>query len=114
MTSVRSYKKPMPADVARAEIARCAGTQFDPRVARAFLNIGIGRLRLAIGPLSWAANLPAVSQVPLAPVATPVATGVTALVTAGAAFVTGGFGGTLLPDEPPPTLAFAEKPRPRS
>ncbi|MGZ4680744.1 MAG: HD-GYP domain-containing protein, partial [Ilumatobacteraceae bacterium] len=38
MTSARSYKKPIPAAVAREEIARCASTQFDPTVVRAFLS----------------------------------------------------------------------------
>ena len=106
MTSTRSYKKPIPAEEARAEIARCAGTQFDPRVVRAFLNIGLGRLRLAIGPLSWAANIPAAAQLPVAPIATPVATGVNAALSVTIAAVTGGFGGALLPDPAPAELAF--------
>ena len=53
MTSVRSYKKPGTAAEARAELARCAGTQFDANVVRAFLSISLGKLRLAMGPLSW-------------------------------------------------------------
>lgn len=64
MTSTRSYKEPRPASEARKEIARCAGGQFDPEVARAFLNIGLGRLRFAVGPLSWLANISAVSNAP--------------------------------------------------
>ncbi len=39
MTSRRSYQSPRPVDEARAEIERCAGTQFDPRVIEAFLRI---------------------------------------------------------------------------
>ncbi len=102
MTSSRSYKKPIPAADARAEIARCAGTQFDPKVVRAFLNIGLGRLRLAIGPLSWAANLPAVGQAaPIAPTMAPVATGMTAAASAVVAVATGGLGGVLLPEPAP-------------
>ncbi|MEP7202994.1 MAG: ice-binding family protein [Ilumatobacteraceae bacterium] len=58
MTSARSYKKPVSAAASRAELARCAGGQFDPVVVRAFLNISIGRQRLAIGPLSWLAQIP--------------------------------------------------------
>ena len=36
---------------ARAD-ARCRGTQFDPDMVRAFLQISIGDLRRAMGPLS--------------------------------------------------------------
>ena len=41
MTAVRSYKAPMTAEAARAELIRCAGTQFDPEVVRAFLRASI-------------------------------------------------------------------------
>jgi len=61
MTSARSYKEPVSAAESRAELARCAGGQFDPEVVRAFLNISIGRLRLVMGPISW------LTQVPLFP-----------------------------------------------
>ncbi len=57
MTSVRSYQKPVSAAEAREELARCAGTQFDANVVRAFLSISIGKLRLAMGPLSWITQL---------------------------------------------------------
>jgi response regulator RpfG family c-di-GMP phosphodiesterase len=40
MTSDRPYRKRLPYAAARAEVARCAGTQFDPRCAEAFLAIG--------------------------------------------------------------------------
>lgn len=72
ITSVRSYKKPLSASAARAELARCAGEQFDPQVVRAFLAIGLGRLRRVAGPLgvlsvlpglpSFAADLPSAVQ----------------------------------------------------
>ncbi|MGZ6950288.1 MAG: HD domain-containing phosphohydrolase, partial [Ilumatobacteraceae bacterium] len=65
MTSVRSYKKPIPAAVAREEIARCASTQFVPTVVRAFLGIGLRRLRFALGPLAWVSNLPFLGQAPV-------------------------------------------------
>jgi response regulator RpfG family c-di-GMP phosphodiesterase len=39
MTSDRPYRKALPAEAARAEISRCAGTQFDPRCADAFLSM---------------------------------------------------------------------------
>ena len=110
MTSARSYKKPMPTEAAREEIARCSGGQFDPEIVRAFLNIGIGRLRLAMGPLTWLANIPSAGQIPIAPVATPLANVVASAVGATAAVVTGG-AGILVPDDisvPEPLIAFAD------
>jgi putative nucleotidyltransferase with HDIG domain len=59
MTAGRIYKRPMSAAAARAELAQGAGSQFDPAVVRAFLNISLGRLRVAIGPLAWVAGTPA-------------------------------------------------------
>jgi hypothetical protein len=58
MTSTRSYKKPMPAEAARQELVRCSGTQFDPEIVRAFLAVGLGRLRLILGPAAWIVTLP--------------------------------------------------------
>jgi response regulator RpfG family c-di-GMP phosphodiesterase len=39
MTSDRPYRKRNTAEAARAEVERCAGSQFDPRCAEAFLSI---------------------------------------------------------------------------
>ena len=39
MTSTRPYRKALPASVARDEILRNSGTQFDPRVVQAFLLV---------------------------------------------------------------------------
>jgi response regulator RpfG family c-di-GMP phosphodiesterase len=39
ITSDRPYRKGRPLEVAQAEIKRCAGTQFDPNLAEAFLRI---------------------------------------------------------------------------
>lgn len=39
MTSKRSYRDSLPIDVVRAEIERCSGTQFDPNIAKVFLDI---------------------------------------------------------------------------
>jgi HD-GYP domain-containing protein (c-di-GMP phosphodiesterase class II) len=39
MTSDRSYRSSMPSTVARAELERCAGTQFDPVVVQALLAV---------------------------------------------------------------------------
>jgi HD-GYP domain-containing protein (c-di-GMP phosphodiesterase class II) len=38
MTSNRTYRKALPLQVAMTEIRRCAGTQFDPLLAEAFLR----------------------------------------------------------------------------
>ena len=45
MTSAHSYKSPVTPEAARMELARCAGSQFDPAVVRAFLAIPEQRLR---------------------------------------------------------------------
>jgi HD-GYP domain-containing protein (c-di-GMP phosphodiesterase class II) len=37
MTSDRPYRKALSSEVAREEIIRCSGTQFDPRCVQAFL-----------------------------------------------------------------------------
>jgi len=39
MTSKRTYREPLPLDTVTAEIERCSGTQFDPEIANAFLDI---------------------------------------------------------------------------
>jgi len=39
MISDRPYRKALPMSHAREEIKRCAGTQFDPKVAEVFLSI---------------------------------------------------------------------------
>ncbi len=66
MTNVRTYKTSMSPKAARAELAACAGTHFDPRVVRAFLDVSIGRLRPVAGPLAWLGSLPFVSNIPQA------------------------------------------------
>ena len=63
MTSARSYKKALPPEQARFELSRNAGTQFDPEVVRAFLNVSVGRLHLAGGPLAWLSSVPGVRDV---------------------------------------------------
>lgn len=40
MTSTRSYRKALDHDIAMAEIEKCAGTQFDPNLAKKFIEIG--------------------------------------------------------------------------
>ena len=38
MTSSRPYRGALPIDEALNEVARCAGSQFDPQIARTFLD----------------------------------------------------------------------------
>jgi putative nucleotidyltransferase with HDIG domain len=58
MTAARAYKKPISASEARSRLAADAGRQFDPNVVRAFLNVSLGRMRVAAGPLAWLAQVP--------------------------------------------------------
>ncbi len=66
MTAVRSYKRPMKATEARQELARNSGTQFDPTVVRALLNISLGRLHWALGVAAWMAEVPFLTVIPRA------------------------------------------------
>jgi putative two-component system response regulator len=39
MTSKRSYRNVLPLDIVKAEIQKCSGSQFDPIIATAWLDI---------------------------------------------------------------------------
>lgn len=39
MTSKRTYRDPLPLEVVKAEIEKCSGSQFDPEIAKVFLDI---------------------------------------------------------------------------
>ncbi len=64
MTAARSYKRPMDVNAARQELTNGAGTQFDPAMVRAFLNVSLGRMRWMVGPLAWVAELPFLRGIP--------------------------------------------------
>jgi hypothetical protein len=64
MTAVRAYKRPMTLQAARAELARRSGTQFDPQVVRAFLNVSLGRVHWTLGLAAWLAELPFLTVLP--------------------------------------------------
>ena len=53
MTSTTSYRDALGVDQARVEIARSAGSQFDPAAVRALLQLSPTRLRLLLGPRGW-------------------------------------------------------------
>lgn len=97
ITSHRSYKKPISAAAARAEITRCAGTQLDPMVVRAFLKVGLGRLRLVGGPLTLLASLPPLRQLPVGEIVHGVTTA--SVAATAAAVTTAGLVGA--PAQPP-------------
>ncbi len=88
MVAVRSYKKGMSPEAARAELARCAGSHFSPEVVRAFVSISIGRLRLIAGPLAALAGVPFIGpavQIPSAVTALPAVMSSAAMPVAAAA-----------------------------
>jgi hypothetical protein len=58
MTATRPYHRPKSPVKAREELVRCAGTQFDPAVVNAFLQVSVRRLRLVSGPGAWLAQTP--------------------------------------------------------
>jgi HD-GYP domain-containing protein (c-di-GMP phosphodiesterase class II) len=62
MTAPRPYKRAMSIAAARQELTRVAGTQLDPIVVRAFLNISVGRLWRTIGFGAWFGQIPAISR----------------------------------------------------
>jgi hypothetical protein len=103
ITAARSYKRPQPAREARQELARCAGSQFDPAIVRAFLGVSLGRLRVMLGPLAWLRELPGLGRVPLGPAASTV-TG--SLIAAGAIVL----GGMIPHDAAAPVVAAREAP----
>jgi hypothetical protein len=96
MTASRPYKRAMTRSAALQEVIKCAGTQFDPIVARAFLSVSMPRLRRALGPASLVGQLPVIVTSPASSIpvlASGAARGAsTAVVTslAGAAVVAGG------------------------
>ena len=63
MTTARPYQRPMSVTAARAELVRCAGSQFDPAVVRAFLNVSMGRCWRAVGVASLVAQFPLISPI---------------------------------------------------
>ena len=83
LTATRSYQSPVSTRKARQELARCAGTQFDPAMVRAFLAISLPRLLWATGPLSLLAHLPWLRELQTVGAQATAAAGSTALNTAG-------------------------------
>jgi putative nucleotidyltransferase with HDIG domain len=68
MTTTRSYRKAIPLIDARAELKRCAGSHFDPRVARALLEA----IELTVAPVETLADDGPSDQAREAPMPVPV------------------------------------------
>jgi HD-GYP domain-containing protein (c-di-GMP phosphodiesterase class II) len=66
MTSVRSYKKAMSVREARTELVDSAGSHFDPKIVRSFLDISLGKLRWRLGAAAALAELPLIGFFPRA------------------------------------------------
>ncbi len=110
MTAHRAYKKPMATVAARAELARCAGTQFDPTYVRAFLSISLPRLLWAMGPGALLMNIP---MLRLLAQTTPKAVAAAPQGAAAAAVVVGGQAATVTPTavgQPGRPVAAADRP----
>ena len=84
MTAVRSYKRPMSAQAARAELVRNSGTQFDPSIVRAFLNVPLGRLHWALGIVAWMTEIPFLTVIPRAAAQVSAAAGSGTVLSTGA------------------------------
>lgn len=89
ITSKRSYKEPMTAEAARRELVACAGSQFDPNVVRAMLQVGLHKKRVA-GTFSWLFELPYLSSAASNIAAAPVVAATAAVVSI--ATMVGGIG----------------------
>ena len=62
MTAPRAYKRAMSVSAARKELVRVAGTQLDPAIVRAFLNVSVGRLWRTVGIGAWIGQVPTVAR----------------------------------------------------
>lgn len=95
MTSPRPYKRSTSVSAARQELTRVAGTQLDPAIVRAFLNISIGRLWRTVGFGAWIGQIPNIGRLwaNFGDVGSWAGSGALSAATA-TVLTVGGFGGT--------------------
>lgn len=112
MTARRSYQAALSPRFALRELSDNAGSQFDPVVVRAFLNISASRLRRLMGPLTVLAQVPFVAGFQRAAEwMGSVASGSIAVATAVAAGLVGPISVSQTPaDVPPPTTTVIAAP----
>ena len=92
MTAPRPYQRPMTVVAARQELIRVAGTQLDPAMVRAFLNISTGNLWRTIGIGAWIAQIPTLGGL-WSGLGSWLGTGVATIGAIGVVAVTGVLGG---------------------
>ena len=92
MTAPRPYKRSMTVVAARQELIRVAGTQLDPAIVRAFLNISTGNLWRTIGIGAWIAQVPTLGGL-WSGLGSWLGTGVATIGAIGVVAVTGVLGG---------------------
>lgn len=63
MTSARPYQRTLTPVAAKRELVASSGTQFDPRIVRAFLEISAGRLWRSVGLEALIAEIPLLAPV---------------------------------------------------
>ncbi|MHB8325411.1 MAG: HD-GYP domain-containing protein, partial [Candidatus Dormibacteria bacterium] len=93
ITVTRAYRRPVSVASARAELVRVAGSQLDPGIVRAFLNVSVGRLWRVLGVGALINQIPVLNE--LATTAARVAPSLgntTALAGAAGALAVGGAG----------------------
>jgi putative nucleotidyltransferase with HDIG domain len=112
MTAARPYKKPLAPEAARRELAKCAGTHFDPRLVRSFLDISIGRLWRTVGAAAFLAQLPVLGGLSYRGIAQKfgraTATVATTVATVGALVTGGGINTASIPHPSVPSEVVAQ------
>jgi HD-GYP domain-containing protein (c-di-GMP phosphodiesterase class II) len=60
MTSTRTYRPALPLETVLQEIARCAGSQFDPALAKVFVTLDFAQYMRAVAEAQAATGIPAI------------------------------------------------------